>query len=394
MANRIGIIDFLLSPSTQRAGGSVTFYETGTSSYKNVYGASDKTDPKSIASFNAVGTVSLWGEGVYDIVIKNSSGQTLGTILGYQVEKYVTNVVTKIQAYQITNDDDVVLCNANAAGFTVTLPDATTISHGMTIRKIDGTTNAVTVTTLNSQTIDGVGTATLDQQSASLQLYSDGSNWHGINNIINAATATNADTVDNYHAGNSGGQVAVSNSTLCSTLNADLLDGYHAGNSTGQVPVSNGTVCTNLYADRVKLRAVRVYRNTTYTQNWGILSTGERPFDWTHEQYDTDNTWAVGQPGKIVVPATTNHADIDVQLNIGSITNRSFKFYLKVASASYVVAVVPSSFTGRVNFSIVVPVSQGDEMGLYMDSIDNPSLSASLVYGDTLVETWMNVRWL
>ncbi len=33
--------------------------------------------------------------------------------------------------------------------------------------------------------------------------------------------------------------------------NADKVDGYHAGNSSGQVALSNGTVCTNLNADRV-----------------------------------------------------------------------------------------------------------------------------------------------
>jgi len=63
--------------------------------------------------------------------------------------------------------------------------------------------------------------------------------------------ATNADKVDDYHAGNSSGQVAVSNGTKCSNLNADKLDGYHAGNSSGRVAVSNGTLCTNLNADKV-----------------------------------------------------------------------------------------------------------------------------------------------
>jgi len=33
--------------------------------------------------------------------------------------------------------------------------------------------------------------------------------------------------------------------------NADKVDGYHAGNSSGQVPISNGTVCTNLNADKL-----------------------------------------------------------------------------------------------------------------------------------------------
>jgi hypothetical protein len=37
----------------------------------------------------------------------------------------------------------------------------------------------------------------------------------------------NADKVDGYHAGNSSGQVALSNGTTCSNLNADKVDGIH-----------------------------------------------------------------------------------------------------------------------------------------------------------------------
>jgi len=36
---------------------------------------------------------------------------------------------------------------------------------------------------------------------------------------------------------------------VVTALNADQVDGFHAGNSSGQVPVSNGTVNTNLNAD-------------------------------------------------------------------------------------------------------------------------------------------------
>jgi len=38
-----------------------------------------------------------------------------------------------------------------------------------------------------------------------------------------------ADKVDGYHAGNSSGQVAVSNGTVCTDLNADKVDGFDAG---------------------------------------------------------------------------------------------------------------------------------------------------------------------
>jgi hypothetical protein len=40
-------------------------------------------------------------------------------------------------------------------------------------------------------------------------------------------TVDNADKVDGYHAGNSSGQVAVSNGTKCTDLNADKTDGNH-----------------------------------------------------------------------------------------------------------------------------------------------------------------------
>ncbi len=41
-----------------------------------------------------------------------------------------------------------------------------------------------------------------------------------------AGNSDNSDKVDNYHAGNSAEQVAVSNGILCTSLNADKLDGY------------------------------------------------------------------------------------------------------------------------------------------------------------------------
>jgi len=51
-------------------------------------------------------------------------------------------------------------------------------------------------------------------------------------------TATNSDRVDGYHAGNSSGQVPVSNGTVNTNLNADLLDGK---NATDLVNIASGT---------------------------------------------------------------------------------------------------------------------------------------------------------
>jgi len=46
--------------------------------------------------------------------------------------------------------------------------------------------------------------------------------------VSNSARAIDADKVDGYDAGNSSGQVALSNGTVCTNLNADLLDGNHS----------------------------------------------------------------------------------------------------------------------------------------------------------------------
>lgn len=67
--------------------------------------------------------------------------------------------------------------------------------------------------------------------NGNMWLRSGTSSWNSWKKLAfttdNVASATNADKVDNYHAGNSSGQVAVSNGTTCTNLNADKLDGYH-----------------------------------------------------------------------------------------------------------------------------------------------------------------------
>lgn len=74
------------------------------------------------------------------------------------------------------------------------------------------------------------------------------------------ATATNSDKVDGYHAGNSAGQVPVSNGTLNSNLNADLLDGFHASSfTTASSDFGRSGVSSTLYEGTTAL-------NTKYLQ--------------------------------------------------------------------------------------------------------------------------------
>jgi len=69
-----------------------------------------------------------------------------------------------------------------------------------------------------------------------------GSNIYATGNICTAAQLISI-------VATSTAPFVVNSSTVVGTLNVDCLDGYHAGNSTGQIPLSNGTCNTNLNAD-------------------------------------------------------------------------------------------------------------------------------------------------
>lgn len=87
-------------------------------------------------------------------------------------------LVTKTGAYTITPRVKTVLADATSAAFPVTLPTAVgcaTRQHN--IKKIDSTSNAITIATTSSQTIDGLTTRTLTVQNQSMTVESDGSNW-------------------------------------------------------------------------------------------------------------------------------------------------------------------------------------------------------------------------
>ena len=79
----------------------------------------------------------------------------------------------------IINDDetDVILADASSGALTVTLPLGV-IGRKMYIKKTDSTSNAVTVTGQNNQTIDDSSTWEISVQYVTMELVSDGTNWH------------------------------------------------------------------------------------------------------------------------------------------------------------------------------------------------------------------------
>lgn len=88
------------------------------------------------------------------------------------------SVTTKSSNYTITGADDVILADASGGGFTVTLPTAVGVVKPFTVKKIDSSSNIVTVATTSAQTIDGGATAQIKVQYASLVVVSDNANWN------------------------------------------------------------------------------------------------------------------------------------------------------------------------------------------------------------------------
>jgi hypothetical protein len=73
-------------------------------------------------------------------------------------------------------DRQIVLGDASAAALTVTLP-AVSDAQLVTVKKIDSSSNAVTIATPGSETIDGQGSVDLVTQFSARELTSDGSNY-------------------------------------------------------------------------------------------------------------------------------------------------------------------------------------------------------------------------
>lgn len=91
--------------------------------------------------------------------------------------------VTKTGAYTlVTGTDKVVLADASAGGFTLTLPTAVGFTAQFVLAAINTNTNLTTLATTSAQTIDGAATLQLGPAGSgatyrAVTLVSDGANW-------------------------------------------------------------------------------------------------------------------------------------------------------------------------------------------------------------------------
>ena len=109
-----------------------------------------------------------------------SSGQTLRVSSGLPSwGQVIVATATKTSNYTLVASDNVILGDASAGNVTITLPLASIATgYRFQIKKIDSSSNTVTLQRSGSDTIDGSTTAVISVQYVSLAIVSDGSNWY------------------------------------------------------------------------------------------------------------------------------------------------------------------------------------------------------------------------
>lgn len=206
-ANVLSILDYVTAAGEPVSGGSIEFYQAGTSTARTVYSdASLSTSLGTIVYTDSAGfpvstqggstRISIYtGTGAYKVIVKDSSGTTLFTrdnipgaldTSGFGTTSALPTVPVsaKTAAYTITTNDRGYLFNCNPTGgtFVVTLPSAVTAGDDFTVGiRHNGTANQVTLATVSSQNIRGPGTPTsyfsLVGRGEEVWLASDGADW-------------------------------------------------------------------------------------------------------------------------------------------------------------------------------------------------------------------------
>lgn len=162
-------------------------------------------------------TITTTGDMIYSssgttasrLAIGTGAQQIISPVAGIPAWVWPLSVQTsQTTTYSISaTADNVVFLNANGGAFTATLPTAASVTGKVYyLKKTDATTNAVTIATTSSQTIDGVVGTSLNTQNETLKIVSDGSNWQILERRIPSIwvsytpTYTNLGTVTNIQA--------------------------------------------------------------------------------------------------------------------------------------------------------------------------------------------------
>lgn len=168
-----GVISPSLVTSTELGyvSGVTSAIQTQFSGKLSLSTATTKGDLLAATGSAAITRLGVGSDGQF---LKADSSQSTGLI--WASANANLTVATKTTTYTATGSDDLILCDATSAGFTVTLPAATgNTGKVLRIKKTDSSANAVTISRAGSDTIDGATSRKIGAQSDDIIIVSDGS---------------------------------------------------------------------------------------------------------------------------------------------------------------------------------------------------------------------------
>uniref|UniRef100_A0A6M3X8A2 Uncharacterized protein n=2 Tax=viral metagenome TaxID=1070528 RepID=A0A6M3X8A2_9ZZZZ len=192
MTTRAAQIECLMAPvhdyrtNAIASGYTVYFYAAGTSTAKNVWTEKEKTNPYTSRTLGSDGTIQVYGDGVYKIVIKDGDGTAVYTWDNVKVQSPNIAVLEKSGTYTATIDDDYILVNTAGGNVTINLYAAASFTHPICIKNIG--TNNVVIDPNGAELIEGASTYTIGTQDAAVWLFSNGSAWYVANDVSISAT--------------------------------------------------------------------------------------------------------------------------------------------------------------------------------------------------------------
>ena len=148
------------------------------------------------------------------------------------------DISTITSDYSVNINDHTLLCDATAASFTLYLPTAVGISGAeYLIKKIDLSSNTITIQPAGTETIQGSASVTLSQQDEVIDIKSDGTDWR----IISRTNTANQSVVSVF--GRTGSIIAQSGDYNTDQVPEGTTNLYFNGKTTDNLP--EGT--TNKY---------------------------------------------------------------------------------------------------------------------------------------------------
>lgn len=118
-----------------------------------------------------------------DNIAKNVSAQDVRDFL---VSAELKNLTIKTGDYTADADDQIITLNASGGTVAITLPTAVGVAAKRYWLKCVDKTNACTIETNGSETIDGAANYTFTTVQDCIEIISDGTNWLILNEYLNA----------------------------------------------------------------------------------------------------------------------------------------------------------------------------------------------------------------